>query len=59
MKAAGAEYRVITYQQAKHGFTNPKATENGKKFNLPLEYDAAVAKQSWSEALAFFERVMK
>lgn len=58
MKAANAKYRVISYPGAKHSFTNPKATENGKKFNLPLEYDAAVAKQSWSEALAFFERVM-
>ncbi len=59
MDAAGSKYRIISYPGVKHSFTNPQATENGKKFNLPLEYNAAAAKQSWSEALAFFERVMK
>lgn len=59
MDAAGAKYRVVTYPGVQHSFTNPQATENGKKFNLPLEYNAAAAKQSWSEALEFFEQVMK
>jgi len=58
MKAAGADYKLISYPGAKHGFTNPAATENGKKFNLPLEYNADVAKKSWDEMLAFFKKVL-
>src|SRR5260221_9626640 len=40
--AAKADYRVIEYPGAVHAFTNPEATELGKKFNLPLRYDAKV-----------------
>lgn len=38
--AAKADYRIIEYPGAVHAFTNPEATELGKKFNLPLRYDA-------------------
>jgi dienelactone hydrolase len=34
--AAKVDYRVIHYPGAVHAFTNPEATELGKKFNLPL-----------------------
>ena len=40
--AAKADYRIIKYPGAVHAFTNPEATELGKKFNLPLRYDAKV-----------------
>lgn len=59
MQAAGADYKVVTYSGAKHAFTNPDATERGKKFGLPLEYNAAVDKQSWNEAVAFLNRALK
>jgi dienelactone hydrolase len=59
MQAAGADYRIVNYPGAKHAFTNPDATERGKKFGLPLEYNAAIDKQSWSEAVAFLNRVLK
>ena len=36
LKAAKADYNVITYPGAVHAFTNPEATALGKKFNLPL-----------------------
>ena len=36
LDAAKADYRVIEYPGAVHAFTNPEATELGKKFNLPL-----------------------
>ena len=58
MKAAGASYKIVTYPGAKHSFTNPAATENGKKFNMPLEYSAEADQQSWKEMLAFFARVI-
>lgn len=59
MQAAGADCKVVTYPGAKHAFTNPAATERGKKFGLPLEYNAAADQQSWTEAVSFLNRVFK
>ena len=47
MKAAGAEYEFFTYPRALHGFTNPEADENGRKYGLPLAYDENADKKSW------------
>jgi len=58
MKAAGVDYRLVNYPGGKHAFTNPGATERGKKFNLPLEYNADIDKKSWTEAEAFLKRVL-
>jgi dienelactone hydrolase len=52
--AAKADYRVIEYPGAVHAFTNPEATELGKKFNLPLRYDAKVDQEAKAEAAKFF-----
>jgi dienelactone hydrolase len=57
MDAAGADYRVVTYPGAKHAFTNPAADELGKKFNLPIAYDAAADKDSWGQATVFLRYV--
>ena len=57
MDAAGADYRVVTYPGAKHAFTNPDADVMGKKFNLPIAYDAAADKDSWEQATAFLREV--
>jgi dienelactone hydrolase len=53
MDAAGANYTFIDYPGAKHSFTNPGADELGKRFNLPLAYNAAADQASW-EALQRF-----
>src|SRR5437868_1335374 len=37
------------YPGAVHAFTNPEATELGKKFNLPLRYDAKVDQEAKAE----------
>jgi len=42
-----------------HAFTNPEATELGKKFNLPLRYDAKVNNEANAEASKFFAQVLK
>jgi hypothetical protein len=42
-----------------HAFTNPEATEAGKKFNLPLAYNAEVDKEAKAEAVRFFQDVFK
>jgi len=57
MEAAKADYRVIAYPGAVHAFTNPEATEAGKKFNLPLKYDPKADKESKAEASKFFAGV--
>ena len=59
MDAAKVNYKFINYPGAVHAFTNPDATENGKKFNLPLAYNAEVDKQSKAEAAKFFGDVFK
>ncbi|MGE5129221.1 MAG: dienelactone hydrolase family protein, partial [Sphingomonadaceae bacterium] len=59
LDAAKADYRVIEYPGAVHAFTNPEATELGKKFNLPLRYDAKVNKEAEEEASRFFADVFR
>jgi dienelactone hydrolase len=57
--AAKAAYRVIEYPGAVHAFTNPEATELGKKFNLPLRYDAKVDQEAKAEAAKFLAAELK
>ena len=57
MDAAGADYRVVIYPGAKHAFTNPDADVLGKKFNMPIAYDAAADKDSWKQATVFLQDV--
>jgi len=59
LDAAKADYRVIQYPGAVHAFTNPEATALGKKFNLPLRYDAKVNKEAEGEASRFFADIFK
>jgi dienelactone hydrolase len=57
--AAKADYRIVTYPGAVHAFTNPEATELGKKFNLPLRYDATADQESKTEAAKLFAATLK
>jgi len=57
MEAAGVDYQFINYPGARHAFTNPGADANGKKFNLPLAYNAEADKQSWAELQKFLEHI--
>lgn len=59
MEKAGVSYKVVTYSGATHAFTNPAADEYGKKFKLPLAYNAAADKASWEEGLAFLADAFK
>jgi dienelactone hydrolase len=56
MKNAKVDFMLKSYAGAKHSFTNPEATESGKKFNLPLEYNAKADKDSWNDMKAFFKK---
>jgi dienelactone hydrolase len=59
MEAANADYRVVEFPGAKHAFTNPEATALGKKFNLPLAYDAKANKEAKAQADKLFAATLK
>jgi dienelactone hydrolase len=55
MRKAAADWQVISYGGAVHGFTNPDA---GKTVSLPgLAYDERTDRRSWSAMLAFFNEI--
>jgi len=58
MDSINARYAVRVYCGATHAFTNPAATALGKKFSLPIQYDAAADTASWNEMKDFFERAL-
>lgn len=53
MKAADADFRFVNLPGAVHAFTNPKATELGNEFDLPLAYNAEADSTSWNLAMEF------
>jgi dienelactone hydrolase len=59
MDSIGADYTFKVYPGAKHAFTNPNATEAGKKFNIPIAYDAAADSASWNDMKSFFATVFR
>ena len=40
-----------------HSFTNPEATELGKKLNLPIAYNADADKKYWGEMKDFLKNI--
>jgi dienelactone hydrolase len=59
MQAAGVDHRYVVYPGVVHAFTNPDATAKGKKFNLPLAYDAKADAQSKAEMRKFLAAAFK
>ena len=59
MKNAGVDYQFISYPGAIHAFTNPDADKYGKKFNIPLAYNARADKESWEALKIFLEGLFK
>jgi dienelactone hydrolase len=57
LDSVGADYQFVVYPDATHAFTNPDATATGKKFNMPIQYNAAADSASWRDMKAFFARV--
>ena len=58
MQNANVDLQFKSYPGAKHSFTNPDATALGKKFNLPLEYNARADKDSWQDMQDFFKKIL-
>lgn len=57
MDEAGVDYSFIVYPDATHAFSNPKATERGEKFHMPIKYNEAADKASWDAMKEFFEKI--
>ena len=59
MDSIGASYTFKSYAGATHAFTNPDATATGKKFNLPIAYNATADTASFNEMKQFLNQVFK
>ena len=59
MDAIGASYTFRSYAGATHAFSNPNATEKGKKYNMPIAYNAAADTASFNEMKLFFNTIFK
>jgi dienelactone hydrolase len=57
MDSIGADYSFKVYEGASHAFTNPAATEMGKKNNIPIIYHPAADSASWNDMKAFFNKI--
>jgi dienelactone hydrolase len=59
MDSIKADYTYKSYPNATHAFTNPEATNLGKKFKLPIEYNAKADTASWNDMQAFFNKIFE
>jgi dienelactone hydrolase len=59
LDSVGVAGTVKVYPDATHAFTNPAATETGKKFNIPIAYNADADRDSWNDMKAFFGKIFK
>lgn len=57
MDAADADYEVIVHPGAMHGFSSREADGNGRRFGLPVGYDADADRDSWAAMLKLFGEV--
>lgn len=59
MNAAKVNYRVNIYPNTKHGFTNPAADENARKYGVDLGYNPLAEAQSLDAMYALLARTLK
>lgn len=57
MEQADYAFEFVNYENAKHAFTNPGATEMGQTYDIPLEYNAEADRESWEKMQEFFNDV--
>jgi len=56
MKRAHAKITFLHYKHATHAFTNPEATDIGKKWNLPVAYSKEADEASWKAFTSFLKK---
>ena len=54
LDSINADYKYFAYPGVKHSFTSKEADANGKKFNMPLAYDADADEKSWTSLQELF-----
>jgi dienelactone hydrolase len=59
MADAKVNFKFTNYPGAVHSFTNPDATELGKKFSMPIAYNEKADKESWADMKKFFAEIFK
>ncbi|NQZ00350.1 MAG: dienelactone hydrolase family protein [Bdellovibrionales bacterium] len=59
MTKASADFKFVNLEGALHGFSNPDATLNGKKFGIPLAYNEQADQQSWQMMQEFLAESFK
>lgn len=59
MDSIAADYKFVQYEGATHAFSNPDATEWGKKFRIPIAYNQNADTLSWNEMKHFFEKIFQ
>ncbi len=57
MRRAEVDFKLVTYEGAEHGFTNPQADAYAAKFDLPLSYNPTVDAASWNELTLFLQKL--
>jgi dienelactone hydrolase len=53
MQRLGADLRLVTYERAKHSFSNPWADSFARRYKLPLAYNPKADWESWEEMQRF------
>jgi len=51
------DYQFVSYAGAVHAFSNPGADQIAKATGLPIAYNAAADKRSWTHMKAFFSEI--
>jgi dienelactone hydrolase len=59
MDNARADYMLVAYPGVMHTFTNREADSYAAQFGLPLKYDNAADKDSWTRTLEFLKATLK
>jgi len=59
MADGNVNFKFTNYPGAVHSFTNPDADELGKKFNMPIAYNASADKESWADLQKFLKEIFK
>ena len=59
LNSINANYKYISYPNAKHTFTSKEADSLGKKFNLPLAYQKEADEKSWGELKSLLTETFK
>lgn len=57
MNDAGIDYTFKSYPNATHAFSNPNATANGIKFDMPIKYNEAADFASWNDMKQFLKKI--